>query len=165
MPQNHFANKLETNEEIAEIIEALCLRERVRICPFYWRMLALFVDFLLVGFLLSDILNLCDFLPTSSWITNPIYYGAFIFMSFMGLHSLYEMVFSFLLGASLGKVIFRIKILSLYLADVPSKGVLFKRLGLKHVLFLCPIIALFCVNVPYYRAWHEQKTKTLLALF
>ncbi|WP_104748826.1 RDD family protein [Helicobacter cetorum] len=165
MPLNKITHQLETKEETLEAIETLCLHEKLRLCPFYWRVLAFMVDILLVGFLLSDILSLCDFLHVFKWTLNPIYYTLFIGGCFIILHSLYEMFFLFFLGASLGKVIFRIKIINLYLADTPNKSVLFKRLGLKHMVFLCPLIALFYWDSLYHRAWHEQKTKTLLALF
>ncbi|AFI05608.1 RDD family protein [Helicobacter cetorum] len=152
-------------KEETEIIETLLVREKVRLCPFYWRVLAFLTDCLLVGFLLSDSLSACDFLKAFNWLSNPIYYALFVITCFMILYGVYEIFFMWLCKVSLGKLVFRIKIINIYLADCPSRAILLKRLALKIMVFLCPILWFSNLNRSYYRAWYEEKTQTLLVLF
>ncbi|WRC95225.1 RDD family protein [Helicobacter pylori] len=152
-------------KEETEIIETLLMREKVRLCPLYWRILAFLIDGLLVAFLLSDLLDACDFLHSLYWLTNPIYHSAFVIVSFIILYGVYEIFFVCLCKMSLAKLVFRIKIIDIYLADCPSRAILLKRLGLKIVVFLCPFLWFVVFKNPYHRAWHEEKSKSLLVLF
>ncbi len=79
--------KLEKEE--TEIIETLLMREKMRLCPLYWRILAFLTDGLLVAFLLSDLLRACDFLHSLYWLANPIYHGVFVVMGFIILYGVY----------------------------------------------------------------------------
>ncbi len=151
-------------EEI-EIIETLLMHEKMRLCPFYWRILAFLTDSLLVAFLLSDLLSACDFLHSLYWLTNPIYYSVFVALGFIILYGVYEIFFVCLCKMSLAKLVFRIKIIDIYLADCPSRAMLCKRLGLKIVVFYALFYGLWCLKNPYHRAWHEEKSKSLLVLF
>ncbi|WP_033754990.1 RDD family protein [Helicobacter pylori] len=152
-------------KEETEIIETLLMHEKMHLCPFYWRILAFLTDSLLVAFLLSDLLSACDFLRSLYWLTNPIYYGVFVALGFIILYGVYEIFFVCLCKMSLAKLVFRIKIIDIYLADCPSRVMLCKRLGLKIVVFLCPFLWFVVFKNPYHRAWHEEKSKSLLVLF
>ncbi|GHS46360.1 hypothetical protein VN1165_07390 [Helicobacter pylori] len=70
-------------KEETEIIETLLMREKMRLCPLYWRILAFLTDGLLVAFLLSDLLRACYFLHSLYWLANPIYHGVFVAMGFI----------------------------------------------------------------------------------
>lgn len=77
-------------KEETEIIETLLMREKMRLCPLYWRILAFLTDGLLVAFLLSDLLRACDFLHSLYWLANPIYHSVFVAMGFIILYGVYE---------------------------------------------------------------------------
>ncbi|GAA8019773.1 hypothetical protein JP0557_12260 [Helicobacter pylori] len=98
------------------------------------------------------------------WLANPIYHGMFVAMGFIILYGVYEIFFVCLCKMSLAKLVFRIKIIDIYLADCPSRAILLKRLGLKIVVFLCPFLWFVVFKNPYHRAWHEEKSKSLLVL-
>ncbi len=152
-------------KEETEIIETLLMREKMRLCPLYWCILAFLTDGLLVAFLLSDLLGACAFLHSLYWLANPIYHSVFVVINFIILYGVYEIFFVCLCKMSLAKLVFRIKIIDIYLADCPSRAILLKRLGLKIVVFLCPFLWFVVFKNPYHRAWHEEKSKSLLVLF
>lgn len=156
---------LNLEKEEIEIIEIFFMCEKMCLCFLYWCILVFLIDGLLVVFLLSDFLDVCDFLYFLYWLVNFIYYSVFVVMGFIILYGVYEIFFVCLCKMSLVKLVFRIKIIDIYLVDCFSRVILLKCLGLKIVVFLCFFLWFVVFKNFYYRVWYEEKSKSFLVLF
>ncbi|PAF41411.1 RDD family protein [Helicobacter sp. 11S02596-1] len=145
-----------------EKIEEILFRENLNIPPFSHRVGAFLVDILLVGCL---VWVLCDyfFLKKATTIEAKIFFiQKFIFFIFIFIF-LYDFFFLYFLGASLGKIIFKMKIISILSLDKPSLKMALVRCFIKTLeIMACFLPFIFTIKDKFLRTFHDKLPKTIV---
>ncbi|PAF53492.1 hypothetical protein BKH42_05435 [Helicobacter sp. 13S00482-2] len=147
-----------TDEKIEEIL----YRENIKIASLSHRIAAFIVDVSLVAFLSWGIY--INFLITSSDdIQSKIYSIEKLILVYFILNFIYQSLSLRFFSASIGKVIFGLKVISLLDLDRPMLKAIFKRSVLKVFEELLGFVLLiFAIDDKFYRAIHDRLSRTLV---
>ncbi|MDO7253577.1 RDD family protein [Helicobacter cappadocius] len=143
-------------------IEEILYRENIKIPSFSHRVSAFIIDIFLVVLITWGVY--INFLSTSSSdIQTKIYSIQKLILIYFFLELSYEVICLRYLSASIGKMIFGIKVISLLDLDRPVLKTIFQRSTLKvfeeifgFVLFI------FAIDNRFYRGLHDKVSKTLV---
>ncbi|PAF48574.1 hypothetical protein BKH46_01355 [Helicobacter sp. 12S02634-8] len=147
-----------------EKIEALLFREDLHIASFSHRAGAFLFDiFLVLGLTWSYLSVFYPHLATLNTIEAKIFWiQRFVFFYFI-LFILYDFFLMFFFGSTLGKVIFKLRVLSLASLDRPSLKILLARSLMKtlgEIAFFLPFIFVF--DDRFLRAVYDKFLKTIV---
>lgn len=147
-----------TDEKLEEIL----FRENLSIASFSHRAGAFFIDILIAG-CLSWAFCCYFFSGKISTIETKIFFiQNFIFFIFI-FHFFYELFFVSFFGASLGKMIFKLKIISVLSLDKPSFEIVLARCFIKILeTIACFLPFIFAFKDKFLRAIHDKLSRTIV---
>ncbi|MDE5592199.1 MAG: RDD family protein [Helicobacter sp.] len=143
-------------------IEEMLIREELTIAPLWKRLVAHCMDVLLISMLVTGILwqsilqNIGD---------KAVLIG--IFSDYMPkiflLIILYQWIFIHLFGATIGKMVVRIRVVDIYYLDNPSWFLSFVRVILREIaIYLLYVPFIFMISNQFYRGLHDEISKTIV---
>lgn len=143
-------------------VEDKIYRERLLLASILERFLAYLIDYFLISFVFVGIFweQIAPLQQNYSAIINFVQEHFFYFVS---LNLTYEFLFVFLYGATLGKMILKIKVISLGMLDRPSliySAIRALSKVMAEFLFYAPFFVVFFS--PVHQALHDILGKTLV---
>ncbi|WP_104636760.1 RDD family protein [Helicobacter felis] len=142
-------------------LEETIYKERLVLAPWWCRVGAYGVDMLLVGLMAWDFntrwldaLHLGFLLHTHAFLRYILLYTF--------LHLCYEGICMGCFWASVGKLVFHLRVVSLKSLDRPTFSERLKRFALKELALLCPFFYLSMDK--FQRTFHDRGAKTLIIM-
>ena len=145
------------NEEIEEKLH----REDITLAPIKKRAMALFIDELLLSFLL--IIALWDSFSVATTTEEIINITNTFVLEYMALKIIYQTFFVMQYGASLGKIVMKIRVIELNTLQTPNVVVALNRAifrVISEMLFYLGF--LWGMMDPSRQTWHDKTAKTLV---
>lgn len=144
-------------EEIIERLE----REQLHLAPIKKRAVATLIDEFLLSFLLIIVLwdsfNQTETLEDMIMLTN-----AFVF-EFMAIKIVYQAFFTWQYGATLGKIVMKIRIVELSTLDSPTLAAAFNRAIFRIISEMIFYLGfLWGVLDPLRQTWHDKTARTVV---
>ena len=146
-----------TDEEIIERFE----RENITLAPISKRFFAHVIDMFLVNIIINIIYptSLENFAGTEEQI-NLLMKLMFIITS---VHIIYQTFFVYMYGATLGKIILKIKVISIEDIETPNLGYSIKRAVMRVVSEAFVFLGFYWAFLnPKRETWHDKFGKTLV---
>lgn len=143
-------------------LEEKLYRENLELARVEKRILAFIVDKFIISFVFV-VIYWDKFAQVGGDYYATIKIVETVFLQFLILNLVYETAFSMFYGATLGKILFKIKILSVDLLDHPQLFQALLRALLKmvgEILFYAPY--LFAFLTPFKQALHDYFAKTIV---
>lgn len=132
--------------------------EQINLAPFGKRFLAFLVDEILISFLIfiafSGSFENAKTLLEMINITNSIFFQIVLILIF------YQGIFVALYGATLGKMLFKIKIINIYYLDKPSFAYSFLRAIVRILSSFFYLGYIFAFLNPQRQTWQDKIAKT-----
>lgn len=145
-----------------EKIEELLYREGLVIAPLFHRLGSYFVDsifVILLGFFV------CLLTSDLNSVEAQIFFIQKIFFSISCFSLLYEIFFVYFYGSSLGKMLFKLRVVSLKTLDTPIfKDVLRRSLLKAFEGSIGWILLIFVFDNKFFRALHDRFSKTIVVV-
>ena len=142
------------DEHIAQTIE----RENLTLAPFSKRIWAFLIDSVLLGTLLAIIT-----LPNAQALQNPQDYILSLMLQAYAIDIIYQTIFTYKYGATLGKIACKIQVIDTGLLDAPNlpKSILRSVLrALSQMLYYIPFLFAFGDNLR--RTLHDRASGTIV---
>lgn len=142
------------DEHIAQTIE----RENLTLAPFSKRIWAFLIDSVLLGTLLAIIT-----LPNAQALQSPQDYMLSLVLQAYAIDIIYQTIFTYKYGATLGKIVCKIQVIDTGLLDTPnlSKSILRSVLrALSQTLYYIPF--LFAFGDSLRRTLHDRASRTIV---
>ena len=142
-------------------LEEKLYREDIRLAPVEKRILAHVIDDFILSALLFVIIS--DTISSANSIEEVIIVINHLVLEFMGIKLIYHTIFTSLYGASIGKIIVKIKVINVN--DFSSISILtslnrsFIRLFSESLFYLGFLWAFF---EPHKQSWHDKTAKTIV---
>jgi uncharacterized RDD family membrane protein YckC len=136
-------------------------REDIKLAPVDKRVLAHVIDDFILSALLFIIIS--DTISNSSSVEEVIIFINSLIFEFMVIKLIYHAVFTSIYGGSIGKILMKIKVVSI--EDFSNVSILsslnrsFVRLFSEAVFYLGFLWAFFD---PYRQSWHDKSSKTIV---
>lgn len=145
------------NEEIEDILA----REQLKLASIARRFIAFVIDNFLISLLFVAIIwNSFSQATTSQEILNVT--NAFI-LEYMALKIIYQTFFVYMYGASIGKILMKIRIIEIKTLQKPSLAVAFNRAVFRVISEMIFYLGfLWGALNPTKQAWHDLTAKTLV---
>lgn len=136
-------------------------REQLHLAPIKKRAVATLIDEFLLSFLLIVILwdsfNQTETLEDMIMLTN-----AFVF-EFMAIKIVYQAFFTWQYGATLGKIVMKIRIIELSTLDTPTLAAAFNRAIFRIISEMIFYLGfLWGVLDPLRQTWHDKTARTVV---
>lgn len=145
------------NEELDDILH----REQLVIAPVSKRSSAFMIDELLLSTLL--IIILWDAFTAAQTIEEVIYLTNQFVLEFMAIKIAYQTFFVYQYGATLGKIVMKIKVLELSSLSSPTLQASFNRAIFRVISEMILYLGfLWGILDPYKRTWHDRTAKTIV---
>jgi len=144
-----------------EEIEKRLYREDITLAPIKKRAMALFIDELLLSFLL--IIAIWDSFSTAVTIEEIINVTNAFVLEYMALKIIYQAFFVMQYGASIGKIVMKIRVIELDTLQTPNVLVALNRAifrVISEMLFYLGF--LWGMLNPTRQTWHDKTAKTLV---
>lgn len=147
-----------------EKIEELLYRENLVIPPLSYRLGSFFVDSIFIvfvswGFCASFLASDLSGIEAKIFFIQKIFFFTFCFSLF------YEICFVYFYGVSLGKLLFKLKIISLKTLDTPVFSEVLQRAWLKVFgEFIGWVLFIFALDNKFFRALHDKISKTIVVV-
>jgi uncharacterized RDD family membrane protein YckC len=145
------------NEEIENILN----REDLTLADMKKRSLAFFIDEMLLSFLL--IIAIWDSFSNAKNIEEIIQLTNIFFLEYMAMKIIYQAFFTMNYGASIGKIMMKIKVLEIRTLDNPSVLSALNRAIFRIVSEMFFYLGfLWGMLDPVRQAWHDKTAKTIV---
>ncbi|MDD5716438.1 MAG: RDD family protein [Sulfuricurvum sp.] len=144
-----------------EHLDSLIQRERLELSTIQKRAAAFGIDELLLSILMVVIL--WDSIVSASTLESMIAVTNNFLLEFMAIKIVYHTFFTMQYGASIGKIIMKIRIIELSTLSNPSFLCAFNRSVFRvvsEILFYMGFI--WAMLDPYRRSWHDRSARTLV---
>lgn len=147
-----------------EKIEELLYRENLVIPPLSYRLGSFLVDFIFIvfvswGFCASFLASDLSGVEAKIFFIQKIFFFTFCFSL------LYEICFIYFYGVSLGKILFKLKIISLKTLDTPIFSEVLQRSWLKvFEEFIGWVLFIFTLDNKFFRAPHDKISETIVVI-
>lgn len=144
-----------------EEIENLLNREQFKLASIQKRALAFFIDELLLSFILIAII--WDYFVQAATIEQMIDLTNSFVLEYMALKIVYQTIFVTMYGASVGKLLMKIKVIEIATLDNPRIVVSFNRAVFRVISEMIFYLGfLWGVLNPARQTWHDLSAKTLV---
>lgn len=142
-------------------IEEILYRENLNIPPFSYRLGAFLIDII---FLIFVVWGICfNLLKTPSNIISELIFIQKVVFVFFILTFLYEICSCMLLSASIGKIIFGLRIISLQTLDKPQFiECLYRSITKTIEIILGFVLFAFVFDNKFFRGIHDRVSKTIV---
>lgn len=143
-----------------EKIEELLYREGLVVAPLFYRLGSFFVDFIFVV-----LLGFCVCFLTSDFnsVEAQIFFIQKVFFSICCFSLIYEIFFVYFYGSSLGKMLFKLRVVSLKTLDTPIFKDALRRSWLKTFEeSIGWILFIFVFDNKFFRSLHDRFSKTIV---
>ena len=145
------------NEEIENILH----REEMTLAPVKKRAMAFFIDEMLLSFLL--IIALWDSFSTAKTMEEMIYVTNTFVLEYMAMKIIYQAFFVMQYGASIGKIVMKIRVVEIKTIDSPNVISALNRAIFRVISEMFFYLGfLWGMMDPLRRTWHDHTSKTLV---
>lgn len=144
-------------EEIIERLE----REHLYLAPIKKRAVATLIDELLLSLIL--IFVLWDTLSQAQTLEEMIMFTNAFVLEFMAIKIVYQAIFTWQYGATIGKIAMRIRIIEVATMDTPTLAVAFNRAIFRIISEMIFYLGyLWGVLDPLRQTWHDKTARTVV---
>lgn len=143
-----------------EIIERL-EREHLYLAPIKKRAVAALIDELLLSFILMFVL--WDTLSQAQTLEEMIMFTNAFVLEFMAIKIIYQALFTWQYGATIGKIMMKIRIIELSTLGTPSLAVAFNRAIFRIISEMIFYLGyLWGMLDPLRQTWHDKTARTVV---
>jgi uncharacterized RDD family membrane protein YckC len=144
-----------------EDIEKLLHREQIDLAPIKKRAMAFFIDEILLSFLL--LIALWETFTQAQTTEEIIYLTNSFVLEYMVLKIVYQAFFIMQYGASIGKILMKIRVIDIITLDNPNVIIALNRAVIRVVSEVVFYLGfLWGMLDPTRQSWHDRTSKTLV---
>ena len=144
-----------------EEIEKIFYREGITLAPHKKRAMAFFIDEMLLSFLL--VVALWDSFSNAKTMEDMIYVTNLFVLEYMMMKIIYQAFFVMQYGASIGKIVMKIRVIDINTLDNPNVLVALNRAIFRVISELLFYLGfLWGLLDPSRQTWHDKTAKTFV---